>query len=302
MADKRLLWLLLPLAGLLELAAHFHFARAAPRIDDWHAVRQAVAELRQQDDLVVVAPYWAEPNARHAFGDALMPLEHVARPDESRFRRALEVGILGQRAPELAGWRLLEERRQGGFLLRVLENPAPAEVAFDFLENIQRAAVFEGASGRSCPWNGRARLSTGGLHGHPAFPRQRFECGGGEEFFVGVTVIEDQDYRPRRCVWAHPVAGGPLVIRFAEVPLGRVIRGYSGLPWTLERERKGRPVTLQVRAGGRDLGATEHRDGDGWKPFELSTGELAGRRVDVEIRVRSETVRHRQFCFQADTR
>jgi hypothetical protein len=306
----RAAWLALtvPALGLLELAAHFAFARRAPTLDEWRGVRGSVAELRGSQGLVVVAPHWAEPLARHAFGDELMPLDEVARPDESGFARAVEVSLLGRSAPELAGWRSVEERRAGRFRLRVLENPSPVRVLFDFVEHVAppHLSAFHareaGGERQPCAWNPRARVSNGGLGGNPTFPARRFECPGGEYFFVGVTVIDDQhEYRPRRCIWAHPPEHGSLLLRFAAVPLGAVVRGHAGLPWLIHRDGSGTPVELRVRVGGREIGRVLHHDVEGWKRFELPTG-AAGRREDVELEVSSERAAHRHFCFQADTR
>ena len=79
----RWLWLTLPALGLLELAAHLYFKERAPRQQDWAEVAPRVRELKGQADLVLVAPRWAEPLARQAFGDRVMPLKDVARASVS---------------------------------------------------------------------------------------------------------------------------------------------------------------------------------------------------------------------------
>jgi hypothetical protein len=303
MLDKRLLWLAVPLAGVVELAAHFYFANRAPRVEEWASLREPVAGLRQAGELVVVAPRWADPLARQALGDALMPLRDVARPDESGYARAIEISALGQRAPELQGWRTVAESKRGRFTLRTLENPAPERVVFDFTDHVspEHLSVFEGA--KTCAWNPRAPVSNGNLGGNPTFPAQRFMCPAGEWFFAGVTVIDDQhEYRPRRCIWAHPPPGGPLRLRFANVPLGKKIRGYGGMPWMIFRDSVGAPpVELEVRVGGQSIGTYVHRDEQGWAPFSFDTGR-EGQSAEVEIEVRSSTVKDRHFCFQADSR
>jgi hypothetical protein len=93
-----------------------------------------------------------------------------------------------------------------------------------------------------------------------------------------------------------------MVARFKNVPLAGVIRGHGALPWHLERDETGGLVTLVVRAQNRELGRFEHRDGEGWKAFEFSTGDLAGQNADVEFEVTAEKSAGRQFCFEADTR
>jgi len=291
---------------LIELGAHYAFARRAPTLADWQAVRANVAELRRNDELVVVAPRWADPLARLAFGESLMPLRDVARPDESGYPRALEVSALGARAPELRDWRVIEERAAGHFRLRLLENPTPVRVRLDFVEALSpdRVRVFErvGTEDRECPWNPHARRDTGGLGGPPAFPERRFVCAGAEWFFVGATVIDDPEYRPRRCIWAQPVPSGALHLRFSQVPLGRTIRGHAGVPWLILRDARGAPIELEVRAAGQSLGKLEYREDRGFLGFEFSTGAQAGRVADVEFEIRSAAPNDRQFCFHADTR
>lgn len=296
--------MLLPAAGLAELGGHVYFSSRPPKLDEWRSARSAVAALRGHGELVVVAPAWAEPNARSAFGDALMPVEDVARPDESSRARAVEVSILGASAPELGRWKLVSEQRVGKFRLRVLDNPAPASVIYDFVDHVREAHVTDlrGASEAPCSWTIAARRSAGGLHGDPAFPAMRHECGGAESHFVGVTVVEDEKWRGRRCIWAMPTGGATLSVRYAGVPVGKVVRGYATLPWWLERELHGTPVEMTVLVGGREIGRYVHRDGDGWKGFDFATGALAGTRADVEFRIDSRRSHDRQFCFQADTR
>lgn len=305
MVARTLAWLCVPFLGLVELAGHFYFSSRAPRIEDWERSKAALGALRRPGDLVVVAPDWAEPNARHAFGDEWMPLTDVARADDSAYVRAIEVSIVGASAQELRGWKLVEERRQGKFRYRVLSNPRPAKVLYDFVDHVADASVADlGLSGaRSpCRWNPAAIRSAGGLHGDPAFPSKRHECTGGGSRFVGVTVVEDEQWKGRRCIWALPPNQGAVSIRYAAVQLGSAIRGYATLPQWIEREKHGAPVDMEVLAGGEIVGKYVHVDGDGWKAFSFSTGVRAGTVAEVEFRVTSRRPHDRQFCFQADTR
>jgi hypothetical protein len=298
--------LVVPAVGLAELGGHFYFSSRAPSLEEWRAVSSSVRALQKHGELIVVAPDWAEPNARAAFGDSMMPLTDVARPDESTHPSAIEVSIIGDHAPELAGWKLRSEQRQGKFRLRVLENPKPEKPLYDFVDHVADATVVDvrGSSEIPCPWNPSGRKSAGGLHGDPAFPAARHDCGG-EGHFVGVTVVEDQEWRGRRCLWAEPTTG-TLSIRFSGVPVGRVIRGYATLPQWIERELHGQPVEMTVLVGGEPIGHYEHRDGDGWKRFEMAVpmpARAAGPTGVVEFRVSAARGgRERQFCFQADTR
>lgn len=292
--------------GAIELVAHWVFARRAPEPEAWAQVKAAVAPLRRNQELVVAAPAWADPLARRALGEELMPLGDVARPDATRYARAIEISILGQRSAELLTWREISRQRQGPFELRLLENPAPARVRFDFVDGLDpgrvRVSELLPEGERACPWQGQANVSGGSLHTAPAFPGRRFQCEGGEYFFVGVTVIDDERYRPRRCLWAHPSGPHPLRIRFQGVTLGSRVHGYGMLPWFMLRDAKGAPISLQIAVAGERLGTFVYRDGQGWTRFQFPTGKFAGRIADVDFEVSAESAANRHFCFQADTR
>jgi hypothetical protein len=291
--------------GLFELFGHLYFAKRGPAPSDWAALVPVVAEARKAGELVVVAPGWAEPLARQALGDAVFPLRDVARPDVSRYESALEISALGEHGQELLGWQETARREVGPFVVRNMKNPAAAKVVFDFVDGLspERADVRTTEPSANCPWTTQGQLLAGGLGGHPTFPRTRFECPAGLFFNVSATVIADQDFRPRRCLWSHPPQRGEVVTRYKDVPLGQVIHGHSGMYWIIERERKGAPVTLAVRVDGEEVGRVVHEDGQGFAPFELPLGKHAGKAsATVEFAVSSRNYQHRHFCFEADTR
>ncbi len=291
------------MAGLVELALFVHDARRAPRAPEWQALRAEVGKLKGPRDLLIVAPEWADPLARQAFGDALMPITDLARPDVSAYPRAVEVDALGDSSPELAGWRVTSERSVGRFTLRVRENPKPARVRFSFVDQARPPGleVGHGGEGKTCPFTDHAPSSAGGLHGHLAFPRERYVCGGAEEHFVGVTILDDQAYRPRRCLWAEPLPGG-LHLSFKAVPIGQRIYGYAGLSYFLFRDGTHGPTTISARVAGVDVGRYEHHDESGWHGFQFDTARFADQTADVDFTITSDDPNERQFCFYADTR
>jgi hypothetical protein len=305
MSRIRYLWLLVPALGVVELALHIWFSQRAPRIEEWRALVEPVRRLKRPNDLLVVAPPWAEPVARHALGDAPFPLDQVARADASTFARAVEISALGARADETRTWRVASEERSGRFTLRLLENPAPVVPKYRFVEHVKPesldVAVVLGENEVPCSFTERAPVSAGGLHGHVTFPRERFRCPGGEASFVGVTVIDDEKYLPRRCIWAHPPNEGELRLRFRGVPLGARLRGWAGLSYFLFRDGVGEPVTIAFRSQGRSLGEHQHRDEWGFRAFTLETAGVAGTTADVEVFVRAENAANRHFCFVAET-
>ena len=302
MRVPRWVWLLVPLVGLFELGAHVFFAGRAPRVEEWRAAAATVLANKRPGEPIVVAPGWAEPLARHAFGDAAFPLEEVARPDAAGFRRFLEVSALGARAEETRGFRVVEEKTSGPFVVRVLENPAPVRARYRFLDHAVPAelevSLVDGDQSVPCPYDEHARPFAGGLHGEVAFPRARFVCPGDLAAFVGITVIDDQEYRPRRCLWARPPQDGFLRLRFSGVTLERRLRGFAGLSYFLFRDGYGPPISLRARVNGELAGSYRHEDAWGWHGFSLPTAPGADRVVDFEIE--SEHADARDFCFYAE--
>ncbi|MBK9263489.1 MAG: hypothetical protein IPM54_27245 [Polyangiaceae bacterium] len=291
--------------GVAELGLHVYHAKKAPNPGDWAQLVGPVAEERREGDVVVVAPLWGDPLARQALGDEVFPLKDAARPDMTRYATALEIGMLGQTSPELAGFREVSTRKVGPFTLRRLENPNYKPIVFDFVDNLVggRATVRTTDPAANCTYTTSARPVAGGLGGHPTFPAARFECPGGYFLNVSQTVIADHDFRPRRCIWAHPPQKGEVIIRFSDVSLGSVIRGHGGMYWMIERDGLGAPVSISVRVDGVEIGKYEHRDGDGWSLFEMPLGAHAGKKsAVVEFGVSTRNFMHRHFCFEADSR
>ncbi len=296
-----------PGLGVVELVAHLYFRDRTPLLEEYAALKPVVAELRRDSDFVTVTPYWAEPNLRWALGDALMPLRDVARPEESRYPAAVEVTLPGTQSsfPE---WAVAESRRVDGFLIERRVNPAHTPVSFDFVDafSADRVTVDVGrGEGKrtACAFTPSARVTNGALGGHPTFPAQRFECSSTEWDFVGVTVIEDQHYRPRRCLWAHPPAGKKFKsVNYDRVRLGKRISGFTGAPYLVDRETKGAVIELEVKIDGETIGYARHENGSGWKPFDIPTEKFADSEHRVQFQVSADNTKKRDFCFHADVR
>jgi hypothetical protein len=297
----RYLWLLVPGLGVVELGAHLAFAARAPSLDAWRALAPAVRAQKRAGEPVVVAPEWAEPLARHAFGDAVFPLAELARADDGSLARVLEVSALGARHAGTSGFRVVSETEHAGFTLRVLENPRPLPARYRLLEHVSPSeltvTVVTGEQSTPCVFSDRARVFAGGLHGAVAFPRERFVCPGPASAFVGITVIDDQEYRPRRCLWAQPPPGSVLRLVFVDVPFGAALRGFAGLSYFLSRDSDAPPIALSVSSQGTELGRYEHHDRSGWHSFGFATPLFSGKTAPLELEVSAKGREGRDFCL-----
>jgi hypothetical protein len=117
-----------------------------------------------------------------------------------------------------------------------------------------------------------------------------------------VSVVADLDYVPHRCIFAPPPGNAPLHLRFADVRFGHTLHGHHALYVEAERDKKGAPVTISFKTGGSTLGTVVHRDGEGWKPFELDTSALADQKGELDVEITSPGGDRRLYCFEADTR
>jgi hypothetical protein len=300
---QRWAFVALPVVGLLELAAHAIQARSTTSDPDWEAARTYVAAQAKPEDLVAFAPRWVDPIGREHFGPRLATIEREARPDETRFPRALEVSIRGAHLPAFDGWRRTSEQRFGSVMVATWENPAPAHVLDDLvsLADPQHLRVSRGDA--DCNFI-HGSPQSGNLGYGPAIPGDRFTCPGNG--FVGVSVVADLDYVPHRCIFAPPPGNASLRLRFGDVRFGRSLHGHHALYVEAERDKKGAPVTISFKSGdstgNSTIGTVVHRDGEGWKPFELDTSPLDGQHGELVVEISSPGGDRRLYCFEADTR
>jgi hypothetical protein len=293
-----------PLVGLLEFGLHLLQTSKGVSAGDWQRARELVKTLAQPDDLVLVAPRWADPLGREYLGSDLLTIEREARADDTGFARAIQVSIGEKQAPELRTWKRAAEQKVGTLTVSTLENPAPVRVEDRLLDHQgpDRMRVFrvEGERETECPFS-QGVPQAGSLGFGPAIPGNKFICPGGS--FVGVSIIATLDYTPRRCFYAPITAGSSgLRIRFKEVALGRVLHGHHGLYVEAERVQTGSPVTLVFSIADQPLARLVHNDGEGWKGFDVDTSALAGQRKELVADITSRDGNRRMYCFEADTR
>ncbi|CAN5468001.1 hypothetical protein BH09MYX1_BH09MYX1_36090 [soil metagenome] len=297
-------FVLVPLVGLAELALHIKQTHSVAAPEDWAAAKADVEKNAKPDDLVTFAPKWVDPIGRETFGSALATEAREAYPDVSRFPRAFEVSIRGAHAPDLDGWTNVGEARFGAVTVTTWENPHPITLVDDLLRHIDtpdlHVMLVDGATERECALVHGAAQS-GALGAGPATPGTHYGCPNGTN--VGITILADLDYNPRRCILAPPPGGQSFIrFRFDNLKLGKAIHGHHAISVHQERNLTGAPVTLAFRVGDRDLGKLVHRDGDGWKPFELDTSDLAGTTAALTVDVSAANGDSRLYCFEADAR
>jgi len=238
-----------------------------------------------------------------------MPLRDVARPDVTRYAHAIEVSILGAEAEELAGFQEEARQERGKFRIRRLANPEarPRSSTTSWITRAPPSADVRGTEARRRVQLEPSGADRGGegLGGHPTFPAERFECPGGVYFNVGVTVIADEEFRPRRCLWSHPFARGEnRHALFTTCRSGGSSAVTAGCTGSSRRERKGR--------AGHALGARRRpRPSARWSTRTATAGRRSSCRSapragsvarEVEFAVSSPNYRDRHFLLRGRTR
>ena len=301
--------LAVPLAAVVELVAQQVIQARVPTPAQWRAAAAYLRTAKQPNDLVTSAPLWTDPLARQYFADVI-PLADAARPDATRYRRALVATIRGGENPDLRGWRETGHRDFGRITVRTLENPHPAAVRYDFVDHLHPpdAEVLRvvGEAPAPCQFRTGLPVAGGGLGGGALAGPSRYLCPAEGWNYVGPTIIEDMEHRGRRCLWSHPVQGGVMVTRFHDVPMGATIHGHHGIAYEAERGddfgNMGGPVELRVLVDGAEAGTSVHRDGEGWKTFDVDTRAWAGTSRTVTFEVRAADAGNRHYCFEGDAR
>jgi len=252
-----------------------------------------------------VAPSWSEPLARETLGAALLPMSMVARAGDDPFARVIEIDILGQHDAAFAQWPVVRRESAGKFELLVRRNPSWQRVYYDALQQVEPSSMsvsIARAGGElSCGYSDVAPMAAGNLGGDPTSPHARFSCPGGGIHWVGITIIDDEQYRPRRCIWAPSSTLGEVVLRLRRVPFKSRLVGHAGAPWLMVRDGAGPAISVTATAAGGPVGSVAAKDTDGWIRFEWNTQSLANSTSDLELRI-AQTRREQRFCFTLEVR
>lgn len=304
---KRWAFAIVPAVGVIELVLHVAQTHGAPSDADWERAKLEISLTAKPEDLVVVAPDWVDPLAREKLGGDILTIEREARPDATRFPRAIELSMRGKHLVEFAQWKVAQTKDVGPFVLTTFENPAPMKVIDDLLSHMasRKMKVFRLDRPDGYGWGSECQRQllgseSGNIGFGPAIPADRFTCKGGE--IVGISVVPDLDYVPRRCFLAPPPGNATVRVEFSEVHFGKALHGHHGISVHAERDLTGAPVNILFRSGPIVLGKYVHRDGDGWKGFEADTSDLAGTVGELAVEISATNGANRQYCFEADTR
>jgi hypothetical protein len=294
-----LIFLGLAVAEVIALAVR---ERRVPPESDWLEAAQLVRGQLESSDAITVAPAWADPLLRLYLGDRITP-RIAGRSDLASFERLWVLSIRGHESPE-APPRAPDFSQVVGRVSVQRFDLGPSPVVVDLVDALPSAHVelATPAGPLDCSWKDRVSgAARGGLGFGPMPPRQRFVCEATKvTAWVGVTMLEDLSLAPRRCIFQHPQGPKPVSVAYDDVHLGSRLVLYAGLDYHQERDEKGAPVTLRVFVDDREIGRIVHKDGEGWKRYELATRrDTDPVRGDLRFEVSAANQAKRAFCWSA---
>lgn len=154
--------------------------------------------------------------------------------------------------------------------------PPPARLS----DSLSQAHVRRG--GKHCPFN-----ATQGQH----------MCGMRPWHDVS-TQIREFEYRPRQCIWAHPVEGENLEISFPGVQTGPHLEVRSGLVGNSAFDKAGAMVEMDVLVDEKLVGSHLNQPRPGLQTTRIPTPDIP-ETATITFIVRTSNHSRRHFCFDA---
>ncbi len=281
--------------GLWGIAFQAQLPRRLPSRLDWQAAANLLERDARPGDAVALSPMWAE-RARELFPASIpvMAFPRYAREIEDLVgvRRVWLLSIPG--APRTSS--VIESDLQA----RAASRDGPQRIGalqiarYDLrTPTLPLAWLPDRLAG--------ARVAIGG-QACPAAPDGSFRCPGPPWMLVAREVRE-VDYLPRPCLRAHPGPDprAPLSIEFPAVPVGRVLRGHTGIIGDAALDGRA-AVRMTIEVDGQFLANVEEPPRTpGWHLFHLDTSRWAGRARTLTFRISAGDASRRWFCFEAMT-
>jgi hypothetical protein len=278
--------------GLFGMAFQSALPEQLPAPIDWRSAAALLARDARPGDAVALAPWWAE-----------------------RGREVLPASLPVMAFPRLAGEDLLGVHR-----VWLVELPRAPGYRYDLEDDLMaRAGAVEGPQRLGAlevtRYDLRSptlplaflpdRLATAevSMGARPCVQDARgvFRCA--SPSVLVSREVREVDGLPRPCLYAQPSAdpGAPLVITFRDVPIGRWLRGHTGIVGEAALAGDA-PVRVKMMLDAADLGAAEEPPmKPGWHLFQVDTAQESGRVRTLTFTLTSAASQPRPLCLDAYT-
>ena len=276
----------------MELFGSYRLRTTRPEPQDYEAAAEYLAPRIAESVRIVAALRAYDPLLRQVIGDKLT-MAQLAPVDLSGFDTLYALSVDGSFPRHRFSGRPIVEERFGPLVLYRWDRGAPAPAQLNLVDELKRARVElheEGGDIRPCRYQRPRWTETRfGLSAPPIPPRERFVCDARRpELYVGETIIEGLDHRPRRAIHQRPPSRGSVHTIFPRVELSEYLSLRTGIHAQFEREGEGAPYDLIARFNGTEIGRIRHHDGEGFRELRVDTTALDGQQGELRIEIHSE--------------
>ena len=116
--------------------------------------------------------------------------------------------------------------------------------------------------------------------------------------FVAVSLVEDAQYRPHRCILTRLPSNGRIVLRFTGAPRAKRLVAFGGFSYFLERDAALPQAELTVSDERGPLGSRQLAGADGWARWPLAGTEGGA----VEVAIERLAPAQSDLCFALEAR
>lgn len=249
--------------GIAAVLAQAALPARLPSPRDWEAIRTLLERDARRGDAVLLSPPWAE-RAREIVPplSPVLSLPHLDGEDLLGVRRVWALSL-----PEAPG---VSRAREASLLPRASASAPPTRTGAVELSRLDLA--YANLPMAFLPdLLAQAKVSIG--EAPCALDGGAFRCPGEPPVRLAREVRQSGG-APRPCIalalGQRP--GGPIVLSFPPVLVGRVLRGHAG---ALGAPSLPAPLRISIRIADEEAGAVE-LSGAGFAPFQVDTARFAG--------------------------
>ena len=261
-------FVLVVVVAVWSLAVQLRDSRNAPTDSEWEQAQQIVRDGWQTNDVLRVAPYWAD-SARAGMYDFEFNVARSPEEEELYFYDRLWLMADTEHAADAVralpnGYQTVEEwqpnERVAVFLIDI---PEAHHVLFDVISSFDSATVHieTGDSRQLCDTHHQGR---------------RY-CGRIDDWLYVAPAIEETEGSLHRCLYAGAQPDGVLRITWPDVPMGTRLRGNVGNTMPAVTADRGSEVELRLEVDGALVWEREIRKWDRtFHEIEVDTSQWAG--------------------------
>ena len=276
--------------AIWSLAVQRREVRNAPTDAEWEQAQQIVRQGWQPNDVIRVAPYWAD-SARAGMYDFEFNLANKIEEQELYFHDRLWLMADREHADEAIdtlpeGWQAIEEWHPNERVtVYLVDVPEAHHVLYDVISSFDAATVHveRGGSPQLCDT----------LH------QGRRYCGHIDDWLYVAPTIEETEGSLHRCLYAGAQPDGTLRISWPDAPLGTRLVGNVGNTMPAVRADRGSEVEFRLEVDGEMVWERTIRKWDRtFHEIEVDTSQWAGSSHNLSATVFASDFFDRWLCLR----